>query len=44
MNFLSGKGAEEPTVCGWNTKVSVPFKKFYSSLFTYKIKYTDFDS
>ena len=25
MNFLSGRGAEEPTVYGWNTKVSAPF-------------------
>ena len=24
MNFLSGRGAEEPTVYGWNTKVSAP--------------------
>ena len=24
MNFLSGGGAEEPTVYGWNTKVSAP--------------------
>ena len=27
MNFLSGRGAEEPTVYGWNTKVSAPFGK-----------------
>ena len=25
MNFLSGRGTEEPTVYGWNTKVSAPF-------------------
>ena len=25
MNFLSGRGAEETTVYGWNTKVSAPF-------------------
>ena len=25
MNFLSGRGVEEPTVYGWNTKVSAPF-------------------
>ena len=24
MNFLSGREAEEPTVYGWNTKVSAP--------------------
>ena len=27
MNFLSGRGAEELTVYGWNTKVSAPFGK-----------------
>ena len=25
MKFLSGQGAEELTVYGWNTKVSAPF-------------------
>ena len=25
MKFLGGRGAEEPTVYGWNTKVSAPF-------------------
>ena len=25
MNFVSGRGAEEPTVYGWNTKVSALF-------------------
>ena len=25
MYFLSCRGAEEPTVYGWNTKVSAPF-------------------
>ena len=25
MYSLSGQGAEEPTVYGWNTKVSAPF-------------------
>ena len=29
MNFLSGWGAEEPTVYGWNTKVSAPFYRKY---------------
>ena len=32
MNFLSGRGAEEPTVYGWNTKVSAPFNFFIFSL------------
>ena len=28
MNFLSGRGAEEATVYGWNTKVGAPFLQY----------------
>ena len=35
MNFLSGQGAEEPTVYGWNTKVSAPFFRHAFFLETY---------
>ena len=31
MNFLSGRGAKEPTVYGWNTEVSAPFKNLHNS-------------
>ena len=37
MNFLSGRGAEEPTVYGLNTKVSAPFKNS-CSLIESKVK------
>ena len=38
MNFLSGWGAEELTVYGWNTKVSAPFVDFREgSIIIYKL-------
>ena len=37
--FLSGPGAEEPTVYGWYTKVSAPFDKKYKEQL---IKYNKF--
>ena len=34
MNFLIGQGAEEPTVYGWNTKVSAPLVLLIMSYWT----------